>query len=354
MVYLGDGPAVQVGDTVTLSATVTTDITDAYLGWFAHVWDYDAGTDSLIGWDGSDPEWWNWRSGPPYPPGSVGFPADGQPHRVSVRFRVPVAGNLQVMLLVDASQQTGTLAVTRFGVYVTSAHPMVGVGGDDPVQVRGAGDRMLAEDADVDGSRLSALQELAADAGSLVFHTRDGQLVYETPDYRAGLAGASPSLTLLDGDILDAVSWTSRLDDVVTDVTVVYGHAVSDDERPRVRVIAPTVGDLPRAALIDSPLLDAVDAQALADRTIARWSTPSWTAPQIRTRDDLLDDTTYRALLDLDVSSVIDTSGVTGEPDLTGGVGRWVVEGWEETWDAPHGTLRHEVQLAVTELSRWT
>ena len=246
---------------------------------------------------------------------------------------------------------------THLGVYLLERTPpgITGVPAGPPT-IHGAGSRPLRRSSAPDGSRISALRELAGTTGSLVYHTRDGVLVYETPDYRAGLATATPTLTLVDSDILDSVSWTSRLDDLVTEATVVYGDGERDDERPRTSARAPLADTLYRPVTIDSPLLSQTDAEALASRTVGRWSTPSWTAPQIITRDDLLDDTTYQALLDLDVSSVIDTSGVTAQPDLTGGTGRWVVEGWEETWDRPGAgaPLVHQVQLAVTEVSRWT
>ena len=139
---------------------------------------------------------------------------------------------------------------------------------------------------------------LALSCGSVVWVNRNGSLMYRT-------AGATPDTTYIappDATLVDPLSMSSELGDIVTDLEVKYG---ADAVLTETSEAMSTYGR--RDQRVEVELKKTSDAQAFADRQLARRAKPRWHMTSTTVHLGLADDDVAIAqLLNVDLDDVLE------------------------------------------------
>lgn len=188
--------------------------------------------------------------------------------------------------------------------------------------------QILARDIDA-AEALGVAYDAANSAGGLVWHTRAGEVRYADADHRRGVG---VSLTLDACDLYVAPAWRRNLDGLVNDVSVRYGLAPEGGEQPEYR--ANNAGSIAArgryAASITTDLAAVGDATAFGNLLLTRNSSPVWVLTGLPIAMPDLDLDRTRALLDLDLGSLISLTGLPSVGGAPTTAALWV-EGWGET-----------------------
>lgn len=216
----------------------------------------------------------------------------------------------------------------------------VSPGWSDPGTVQ-----ILARDVDAQPA-LELAHEAADSAGGIVWHTRAGEVLYADADHRRG---AGVALTLDACDVLVAPLWQRNLDGLVNDVSIRYGVAPDGGEQPEYRASnATSIAQRGRyAASITTELATLADATAFGQLLLVRNSSPVWVMSALPVAVKDLDDARTHTLLNLEVGSLIQVTGLPAVGAAPTSVAMWV-EGWGET--LAHGS--HEISLVVSGYCR--
>jgi len=213
-----------------------------------------------------------------------------------------------------------------------------------PVRVVGSPGPMLAADA-MDRDMLSALHEVCASSGGLVWQDRSGDLIYGTRDHRENIP---PVVQLPSCAVLDGVTWDQSAGDVINHVTAVWGPSDGQQQVTHRDQVSIDRHEL-RHADITTMCADESGAEQLALLVLARRAWPFWHVPDVIISMDDSAQAQWADVLDLEVGSLIRTPvppapGPTPSPPTVA-----VVEGWVETWDESG----HWMQLACSDYYRW-
>lgn len=142
------------------------------------------------------------------------------------------------------------------------------------------------------------LYRLALSCGSIVWVNRNGSLTYRT-------AGSTPDTTYIappDATLVDPLSMSSELGDIVTDLEVKYG---ADDVLTETSEAMTTFGR--RDKRMEVELKNSSDVQAFADRQLARRAEPRWHMDRASVHLGLADDDGAIAqLLNVDLDDVLE------------------------------------------------
>lgn len=148
--------------------------------------------------------------------------------------------------------------------------------------------QVLARDVDKQPA-LSLIDRLADTAAGQLVERRTGELQWHDAEHRRNL---SPVVELTADQLLGGLQWSSGIDGMVNTLTLTYGVAPVDGERPTAVVVdeqqAGPLGVGPIAATLDTDL--ALDYQAgdrarliVGRRSTAWWDTPALSVDLIRT-----------------------------------------------------------------------
>lgn len=142
------------------------------------------------------------------------------------------------------------------------------------------------------------LYRLALSCGSIVWVNRNGSLTYRT-------AGSTPDTTYVsppDATLVDPLAMSSELGDIVTDLEVKYG---ADAVLTETSEAMSTYGR--RDQRLEVELKNSSDAQAFADRQLARRSEALWHMDRVSVHLGLADDDgTIAQLLNVDLDDVLE------------------------------------------------
>lgn len=231
---------------------------------------------------------------------------------------VEPAGGPRVIVVRHSGILTGsakTIRVRRLTLYRTAGPGEQLVGDVDA----GTTD-VLARDVDRRYA-LELLEALAVDAQAELVERRDGLLEWHDAEHRRA---AAPAVELAASQVLRSQRWTQDPGSIVNDLTVVYGEADVEGNRPEVRVVDQLSVDDPsigrREAKIDTQLAELADAEQLARTIVGRHSRPVWrlsglTVELTRT----VDAATARRLLALEFGDLLEVTGQPATSPLTAG-----------------------------------
>lgn len=214
------------------------------------------------------------------------------------------------------------------------------------VQIVGAAGPTLVAD-NIDRDALSALHEVAASSGAIVWQQRDGTITYGTM-YRHDVM---PQWRIACPMVLDGVEWTRESSPVVNHITVIYSieqgppPAAFNEQQETFRDDASIAEWGYRHLDITTLCADLADATLLATAVLARRAQPRWVMPGVVVLRDKATDAEWVPVAQLDFghTALID---VEQTPTPTPGLMTpWTVEGWVETWE-PAG---RRIQLALSE-----
>jgi hypothetical protein len=201
---------------------------------------------------------------------------------------------------------------------------------------------------------LDALQEVAESTGARVFEDGLGRIVYLGIEARKAETLAA---TLTAFDLIAPAEWAQHVAALINHLTVFYGPppvgtapqaSVTAQDNPSQAAFGRQHADLSTAiATLD-------DAAIYAVAVLAHWSLPWWDAPQVSVRADVLDVDTWVDVMNAELGQILITQGITGVPSTPTGEGKWLIEGWVQTWDRDDsGRLVDDLQIAVSEYERW-
>lgn len=200
----------------------------------------------------------------------------------------------------------------------------------------------LAAQVYEDVDALSALHEVCASTGGLLWQDRAGNVLYGTAHHREHLDART-----LECDVIsDGLEWQQSVDDILNDVTAKWatGETTFTDTASTAQIWGTRHADVTTTALAEE------DAEQLAQLILRRRAWPYWSSPSVLVYADALDKSGTAAVAGIEVSSGVLLPLPIGQPgpvpsDLSLGV----VEGWVETWD----TAGHTIQYAVSDAARW-
>jgi hypothetical protein len=200
---------------------------------------------------------------------------------------------------------------------------------------------------DVDSQpALDVGQSTAESAGGLIWHTRSGEVRYADADHRRNL---QPSLALDSCDLLVSPNWRRSTEGLVNRVSIGYGVVPEEGEQPRYVADRPeSVAKYGRYELSASTELALLaDATRMGNLLLTRNSSPVWVLSDLPIAVKDLDLAQTRALLGLDVHSLLDVTGLPTAGTVPTSAALWV-EGWDETlrWGD------HEMVLVVSGFCR--
>ena len=148
------------------------------------------------------------------------------------------------------------------------------------------------------GTAWQHLYRTALSCGSVVWVNRAGSLTYRT-------AGSTPDTTYVappDATLVDPLKMSSELGDIVSEVTVKYGDKAALVETSDAMSVYGR-----RDKQLQTELADSSDAQAFADRYLARRSEARWHMPRATVHLGLANDAAETAqLLSVDLDDVLD------------------------------------------------
>lgn len=202
--------------------------------------------------------------------------------------------------------------------------------------------QILGRDVDAQPA-LALAQEVAEDAGGMVWETRDGDVRYSDAQHRRRIP---VSLELDACDVLVTPSWRRNTEGLLNDVSIGYGPVPEGSEQPRyAETNAASVNRWGRyAESLSTQLAALADARAQARVLLARHATPVWLVNSLPLDVAGLDRTDTLALLALDVHSLIRLVGMPTIGNAPTSVAAWV-EGWSERLSFG----RHDFEVIVSD-----
>jgi hypothetical protein len=205
--------------------------------------------------------------------------------------------------------------------------------------------QILARDVDSQPA-LDVARGVAADAGGLVWETRNGDIRYADAEHRRG---THPTLQLDACDLLVTPSWRRTLEGLINDVSIGYGPTPDEGEQPRVLMTnAASKAKWGTYGFTTATQLAALaDAQAMASMLTTRNAAPVWVMAALPVDVGGLDAARYDALLNLDVHALLSLTGLPSTGTAPTSAALWV-EGWRETLE--WGT--HGLELVVSGYCR--
>lgn len=194
----------------------------------------------------------------------------------------------------------------------------------------------------VAGTALSAIQQVCASSGGLLWQNTDGVIYYGSGDHRRI---GEPLAAIGAHEILDELNWDSKIGDMINRITVSYGQpagsvTVTDD-------ISISLYDT-REHSASTQLVDQGAADQFAALILARRAFPFAQITDIMLDSSAAPEVMQKAML-LSVSDAI-LLPIPADPGPTGLLAEWIVEGWQEEWSEP--TLV-KVQFAVSDRARF-
>ena len=251
----------------------------------------------------------------------------------------------------DASGYTGGLNIypadfTNVAGHHVDFDSIVALESGTPWEVVGPdGPRVLARDVDR-RQALDLLSSVASDAGGLLVQRRNGTISYQSAGYRDLLRPVA--LDLGPDEVLTAVEHARDTTTIVNSVTVVYGPPRDPQDRAEWSADDPTsvLSGLMQER-IDTQLAQLVDAQSMANRVLARYSTLEWDTPALKLDAGPLSSDQLTHLLALDVSDLIRLAAPTAA--WPAGSSFWV-EGWAEDIEPE----RYQITLAISARNRFS
>jgi hypothetical protein len=208
-------------------------------------------------------------------------------------------------------QQTETARVTRI---MEQAGITVGTidAGTTPLAAPGQDDTAGA-----------LLDRVSGSTGGAVVEQPDGTVDYLGPDHRRG---GAVELTLAAGSIVNTLTWSQHVDDIINQLEVTYATGVIVAEDPasiEVREVYP--------GKVQTDLTNSSDAYSLGQLIVGRRGEPVWQLPDLEV--DLmhvLDDATRGPILTLRHGDLIEVTDIPEPHAYTGDV-KLYVEGWSTT-----------------------
>lgn len=232
------------------------------------------------------------------------------------RHRIQAAGALgrhyrRTLLSSGWGQQTETGRVTR-------VMDQAGI----PVGVIDAGSTLLAAPGQ-DDTAGALLDRVSGSTGGAVVEQPDGTVDYLGPDHRRGGAVV---LTLTASQIVNTLTWSQHVDDIINQLEVTYATGVitaTDPASIEVREVYP--------GKVQTDLTTASDAYSLGQLIVGRRGEPVWQLPDLEV--DLMHvmtDATRGPILELRHGDLIEVTGIPEPHAYTGDV-KLYVEGWSTT-----------------------
>lgn len=202
---------------------------------------------------------------------------------------------------------------------------------------------------DVDSQpALDTAQSVAADAGGMVWETRDAQIRYADSNHRRN---AISDLTLDSCDILVTPTWSRTTSGLINDVSIGYGVPPAGSEQSRYLASDPvSKGRFGTYAFTTATQLNALaDATAMGQLILTRNHLPVWIMSTLPVDVAGLSVADTKTLLGLDMHGLINLTGLPAAGTAPTSAYLWV-EGWNETLE--WGT--HELELVVSGYCRTT
>jgi hypothetical protein len=230
------------------------------------------------------------------------------------RHRITAAGTLgrhyrRTLASAGWGQQTETARVTRImeqtGIPVGTIH---------------AGTTSLGPPGQ-DDTAGALLDKVTGSTGGAVVEQPDGTVDYLGPDHRRG---TPVELTLAAGSIVNTLTWSQHVDDLINELEVSYADAAVIMAQDPASI--DTHGVYP--GKIETALTSSSDAYSLGQLIVARRSEPVWQLPDLEI--DLmhvLDDETRAPMLQLRYGDLIEVTDIPAPHAYTGDV-KLYVEGW--------------------------
>ena len=200
--------------------------------------------------------------------------------------------------------------------------------------------------ADVHGDALSVLHDVCASSGGLLWQTRAGAIRYGTADHRE--VTTTPAGVLPASGIDHALAWNTAVEQIVNQVTVVWGP---DDGRVEAIHTDPASAAEPwglRAVKVDTQCAGEPDAEKLALMILARRAWPHWGIPEAVVYWPDLPADAQRLLAALDVSTPVLVPFTEAPGPTPSGPVPAIVEGFIETVD-----VVSTMQVALSDMARW-
>lgn len=202
---------------------------------------------------------------------------------------------------------------------------------------------------------IDALHATAESTGARVVEDGFGRIVYIGLDKRRAATEAA-HLTLFD--VLVPVGWAQHVAGLLNDVRVFYGPPAVAPAVERANVVrssGDSISKYGRQSIdIETELSTEDDALSFGGIVLSHWAQAYWDAPLISVPAHLLSDATWAAVMKAELGQILTTDGVTSTPATPAGVGRWLIEGFSQSWDRDDfGSLTDDLQFAVSELERW-
>jgi len=193
---------------------------------------------------------------------------------------------------------------------------------------------------------LSALHEIAASSGAIVWEDPDGTIIYGARDYRVALTA---KVWLTPSEVLHGLNYTRNTVDVTNDITIGYGTGnASNTYRDTDSIAAWGL----RATDIDTLLDDEVDADALGTTILGRRRNPRWALDTVAVDSSTLTPPNRRELMRVTLGQPISLP-IAHDPDGPRDPTLWAVEGWAEVWDHANGPLEQALAIYCTHRDLW-
>lgn len=206
--------------------------------------------------------------------------------------------------------------------------------------------QILARDVDSQ-SALDVAQEVASDAGGMLWATTAGEIRYADAQHRRGI---TPALTLDACDILVTPTWQRTTEGMVNSVSIGYGLP-PDDGGESPRYVAQRDDSISRWGTFGlsstTQLAELGDAEALGNLLLTQNHDPVWVLSALPVSVADLSAADTEALLNLQPNDLVEVTGLPAAGAVPTSTSLWV-EGWAETltW----GT--HALELVVSGYCR--
>lgn len=204
---------------------------------------------------------------------------------------------------------------------------------------------LIARDVNVTDA-LSLAQSVAADARGVLWEDKAGTIGYADAEHRR----AAPVALALDVcDVLTTPTWRKTTAGLINEVAIGYGVPAAGADQPRYTATdADSVARYGRYGFESTTQLAALaDATALGQLLLVRNKTPPWNMAALPIDVAGLDAADTATLLELDMHSLIQLTGMPAVVDVPTTANLWV-EGWAET--LAYG--RHDLVLNVSGFCR--
>ena len=204
---------------------------------------------------------------------------------------------------------------------------------------------ILARDVDSQ-TALDLAQEVASDAGGILWATTGGEIRYADAVHRRGV---TPALSLDACDILVTPTWRRTTEGMVNAVSIGYGVAPEGGDVPR--YVAERSDSIARWGTFGltstTQLAAAADAKSLGDLLLTQNHDPVWILGALPVGVADLTGPETAALLSLEQHDLIAVTGMPAAGTVPTSTSLWV-EGWTETLEWG----RHDLELIVSGYCR--